>query len=100
MFNKINKKKMEAKDNIYYAIIQRYYKKFHRKRNKELFIHPKKEEIKLLSVYSRNTIFSSNKNIVKEMLVIHYSRENDIGVDNTPNIYRLSIDLDHYYDLL
>ena len=91
---------MEKKDTIYYAIIQRYYKKFHRKRNQELFTCPKKEEIQILRVYSRNTIFSSDKNIVKEMLVIHYYRENDRGVDNTPNTYRLSIDLDYYHDLL
>jgi hypothetical protein len=80
---------------IYYSIIQRYYNRFcYRKRNdKSKRIAPNKEDIQILRVYSGNTIFSSNKNIVKEMINIHYQIQND-------DIVHLSIDLEFYTDLL
>lgn len=81
---------------MYYFIIQRYYNRFcYRKRSdKSKQIVPNKEDIQIIRVYSGYTIFSSNKNIVKEMINIHYK------IYNNNDIIHLSLDLEFYADLL
>lgn len=86
------------KHDYYYNFIERYYNRFYRRRNNNndttKLSPPKKENVKILRVYSRNTIFSSNKNIVKEMLIIHYQ------IMNSSDVFHLSISLDNYNDII
>jgi hypothetical protein len=90
---------MEKDHDYYYTIIHRYYNRFHRRKNNNDYKKPSpptKENVNILRVYSRNTIFSSNENIVKEMLIIHYQIMNN-GHNN--DIFHLSISVDNYKDI-
>jgi hypothetical protein len=93
---------MEIPNNeIIYNIIYRYYNRFYnKKKNKYTLIYPKKEDLKILIVYFRNSIFSSDLNILKYMIVIHYQLKNDIDYRNNPNTYCLSLNIEDYNDLL
>ena len=85
------------KHDYYYNFIERHYNRFYRRRNNDTtkLPPPKKENVKILRVYSRNTIFSSNENIVKEMLIIHYQITN-----SDSDVFHLSISLDNYNDII
>jgi len=82
---------IQQKDTIY-TLIKSYYTKMdhNRKTFKTPLVCPKKEEIEIINIYTTNTIFTSDVNIVKEMMVIHYR------VKNRKGIVRLSINLENY----
>lgn len=80
-----------------YAAIVRYYRKFTYRNGDKKTCFPNKENIQIINMYLRNTIFSNNtENIVKKMAVIQFYYKNESEHD----VISLNLSFEDYSDLL